>query len=106
MKNLFFTAIMALFLLPAGANAQTATPAINQTQKEQRERIQQGVKNGELTVHEKRKLVREQRKIARDEARAKADGVVTPRERATIKAEQRKASAHIAREKHDAQERR
>ena len=99
MKNLLFTAIMALFLLPAGANAQTATPAINQTQKEQRERIQQGVKNGELTVHEKRK-------IARDEARAKADGVVTPRERATIKAEQRKASAHIAREKNDAQERR
>lgn len=106
MKNLLFVALMALLLLPAGANAQTATPVINQTQKEQRERIQEAAKSGELTVHEKRKLLREQRKIARDEARAKADGVVTPRERATIKAEQRKAAAHIAREKHDAQERR
>jgi hypothetical protein len=50
-------------------------------------------------------LEREQAHIHRDEARAKADGAFTPRERARIRAEQNRASRDIYRQKHDNQTR-
>jgi hypothetical protein len=58
-----------------------------------------------LTRHEVKRLEREQTHIRHDEARAKSDGVFTPKERARIQREQNRASADIYRQKHDNQDR-
>jgi len=79
------------------------TPVIDKREQNQKARIKQGVKSGELTKKEARKLGAEQKKIQRDEKKAKADGVVTPEEKAKIRKEQRKASKDIYRQKHDTQ---
>lgn len=81
------------------------TPGIDERQDVQKERIKQGVKSGELTKPEARKLVAEQKKIGRAEARAKSDGTVTKKERAKLHHELNKANRDIARQKHDRQKR-
>jgi hypothetical protein len=88
---------------PAFAQAHDGTARIDARRAEQQHRIQQGVASGQLTRRETRKLERQQRRIARDEVRAKKDGVVTPRERAHLTREQDAASRSIARQKHDRQ---
>ncbi|HRH01783.1 MAG TPA: hypothetical protein PLI68_13355 [Bacteroidia bacterium] len=87
------------------SKAQTATPKVKHKQEQQQKKIAQGVKNGELTPAEAEKLERQQRKIQHDKRMAKADGVVTPKERAKIHHEQKRAGKHIAKEKHDPQHR-
>jgi len=95
---------VALCLALAGtAFAQTATPNIDARRAEQQQRIQQGVASGQLTPRETRRLERQQKHIAKDEARAGKDGVVTARERAKITREQDEASRAIYRQKHDGQ---
>lgn len=79
------------------------TPLIDKREQNQKTRIKQGVKSGELNKREARRLAAEQRKIKHDEKKAKADGVVTPQEKAKIKKEQRRASKNSYRQKHDAQ---
>jgi len=97
---------VAVSLLVAGtALAQTGTPGINERQENQKARIEQGVKSGELTRREAGKLRAEQRAIRAEKRLAKADGVVTPAERAKIRRDQRRASRDIYRQKHDAQTR-
>lgn len=86
------------------ASAQS-TPGVRNVQERQMKRIGHGVKNGELTRYEAKRLAREQRHIQRDKRRAKADGVVTGRERRHIRREQRQANRHIAVQKHDRQDR-
>lgn len=96
--------IMALFvaaIASTGIYAQNQTPGINQTQKDQKARIHQGVKSGELTKGETKKLVNEQRKINHEKQLAKADGKVTPVERKIIKHDQKKANKHIYKMKHN-----
>lgn len=85
--------------------AQTATPRTTATQVNQQARIKEGVRSGELTRKEATRLVREQKRIQTEKRIAKADGVVTPAERRHLKREQKRASKHIAKQKHDTQER-
>jgi uncharacterized membrane protein YebE (DUF533 family) len=61
------------------------------------------VKSGALTGREAAKLEKGQAKVQRMEAKAKADGVVTAKERRQITREQNKQSKRIAQAKHDAQ---
>lgn len=89
---------------PAGA-ASAATPGIDKRQAHQERRIDHGVASGELTRREARRLNREQHAIDQAENRAKADGVVTARERKRLHHMHDGASADIARQKHDRQER-
>ena len=100
MKKLIFT-IIILTVISLQINAQTATPGINKTQKNQQARIQQGIKGGELTKVEARKLELQQAKIQKDKLVAKSDGVVTKKERKHIKKEQMLASKNIYRKKHN-----
>ena len=93
---LLVMAIMAMTI-----QAQTETPKINQRQKEQQLRIKQGVKSGELTHKEARKLEKEQIKIQHDKKIAKANGVVTKKERRHILNEQQRASKKIYKKKHN-----
>jgi hypothetical protein len=81
------------------------TPRVDAREKVQKERIKEGVKSGELTRREARRLAAEQKKIRVDEAKAKSDGKVTARERAKLNKQLNKASRDIARQKHDRQKR-
>ena len=85
--------------------AQTSTPIVDQRQDNQRARIRDGVKSGELTKREAARLRAEQRGISAEKQMAKADGVVTPAERAGLRRDQNRASRDIARQKHDTQKR-
>jgi len=69
-----------------GAYAQDKTPVVDQREKNQDKRIDQGIKSGEVTGGEAARLEAQQGKIKVDEAKAKSDGVVTAKERAKLKA--------------------
>jgi hypothetical protein len=98
--------VSAVSLLVAGSVfAQTGTPVANARQENQKERIEQGVKSGELTRKEAAKLRAEQRAIRAEKRMAKADGKVTAAERAKLRRDQNRASRDIYRQKHDAQKR-
>ena len=91
--------VSALF---GSAYAQDKTPVVDQREKNQQARIEQGTKSGELTKGEAARLEAQQGKIQVDEAKAKSDGVVTAKERAKLKREQNRASRNIHRKKHNA----
>jgi hypothetical protein len=97
-KAIVLFALLAVGL--ATVTAQTATPRVTKRQIHQQARIKEGVKSGELTPGETRKLERQEAKIAVDKAQAKLDGVVTPRERAKLNREQNRASRRVARLRH------
>jgi hypothetical protein len=113
MKHLItpLSAAIAGLLLSGAAIAQTTqatdvgTPKVDQRQARQEQRIDAGVASGELTRRETRRLNAEQRQIERSETRAKADGKVTRAERYRLHKQQDRASRHIARQKHDRQDR-
>lgn len=99
-----------LFVLSAATLAQTIdgptrTPRINQRQRNQQQRIRQGVRSGELTRNEARRLERQEREIRQDERAVKADGVVTPAERREINRSLNRTNRRIYRNKHDRQDR-
>ena len=76
--------------------------AIEERQKRQQERIDEGVKSGELNKRETLKLEKEQAKIQRKKRRYRHnDGKLGPKEKADLTRDQNKASQHIYKEKHD-----
>lgn len=64
-----------------------------------------GIAGGQLNEREARRLNAQQEHINRMEDRAKSDGVMTRRERTKLNHAQDRASRHIARQKHDRQQR-
>jgi hypothetical protein len=67
----------------------------------QQQRIEQGVKSGELTHREAGKLEKGQAKVEHKEAMAGKDGHVGAHEQARIQHAENKQSKHIYNEKHD-----
>jgi opacity protein-like surface antigen len=97
-------AVSAMTLLMTGlAYAQAETPAIDQRQANQEQRIDRGVASGQLNEREANRLNKQQEHINKMEDRATSDGIVTKKERARIGAAQTHTSRDIAREKHDRQ---
>jgi hypothetical protein len=96
--------IAAAALIVAGP-IFAGTPALDQREHNQAQRIRQGVRSGELTRPETRRLVRGEARLHRNEAIAKSDGIVTARERARLQHEANVESERIYRQKHDAQDR-
>ena len=90
----------ALITLTSGASF-AATPWIDATQNAQSHRIFHGVQSGRLTYGETKSLVRGQIHVQRLENQAKADGTVTPVERARIRTAQAVQSARIFWKKHN-----
>jgi Skp family chaperone for outer membrane proteins len=84
---------------------RTRDPGVNQRQHNQRERIQQGVKSGELTRRETGRLAGQQRDVRQLERAYKSDGTLTGAERRDLQHEQNQASRDIYRQKHDEQDR-
>jgi len=80
-----------------------ATPRVDQREANQDARIRNGVASGELNARETYRLEKEQAAIQKTESKAKADGTVTPRERAKLHRMQNRASRDIHAQKHDAQ---
>ncbi len=96
--------VLALALaVPILAFAQANTPRVDQRQANQEQRIDQGVASGSLTQREANRLENGQQRVDNMENRAKADGVVTRRERARLHAAQDAQSQRIAVQKHDRQ---
>jgi hypothetical protein len=107
MKPMLTVAAIAVVFTGLGSEsfAGTRDPGVNARQQNQRERIQQGVRSGELTRRETRKAVETQRDVRQLERAYKSDGKLTAGERADLHHEQNQASRQIYRQKHDAQAR-
>lgn len=82
-----------------------ADPGVNHRQHHQRDRIQQGVRSGELNREEAMTLRNDQRGIRREERAYKSDGVLTRAERKDLHQDLNAASQNIYGEKHDAETR-
>jgi hypothetical protein len=82
----------------AFAQAGTVQRDVNQQQ-----RIEQGLKSGQLTTREGSQLEREEARVGRDQARAMQDGKLSPAEKARLAREQNRVSRDIYRDKHNAQ---
>ena len=85
--------------------ARSDTSAIDVRQARQEQRIEAGVARGELTRREARTLQQGQREIARAEARAKADGYVSPREARQLVALLDRADEQIRAMRHEPERR-
>lgn len=101
LRKLALAAVLTAAAMPALAD----TPWLDARERNQRERIAQGVRSGELTRPEARRLVRGEWNLHRHERIAKADGVVTARERIRLDRHADRMSHRIYRQKHDRQDR-
>jgi len=101
MKALSLVLGMSVCALPALANGNHS---INREQYREQLRIRQGMRSGELTRAEARRLEAEQARIRVDERFARARGL-TPKERERLQKELRHASHDIYHQKHDPQHR-
>lgn len=103
-KNFISAGLLFAFVTIASASfAQTKTPVVKERQENQQKRIAEGVKDDELTAKETEHLEGREAKIQADKKAAKADGVVTNKERAKLRREQNRTSRAIYHQKHDAQ---
>ncbi len=91
----------AVLLTAAAAPALAGTPGLDAREQNQRERIAQGVRSGELTRPEARRLVRGEVRLHRHERYARRDGVVTRAERYRLHRHADRMSGRIYRQKHD-----
>lgn len=104
-KNIIIAAVIAAIPVLSHAQARdpAATPGVDKRQEVQQKRIDQGVQSGELNKREAARLERHQAGIDKMEAKAKADGTVSKKERAAIHHAQNNESQRIHRQKHDQQ---
>ena len=93
---------LAACTIAAAASAQN-TANVVQRDVNQQNRIEQGLKSGQLTTKEAGKLEREESHIDKMESNALKDGKMTDAEKRRIERAENKASKDIYREKHDAQ---
>lgn len=100
--SLFFAVV---FVLVASATSMAGPRGINKREYREQQRINQGIRSGELTRHEAARLQAGLARIRIHERFARADGNITPRERARLERELSRESRAIYRQKHDAQER-
>ena len=94
-------ALLALGLVSLPAWSQTNTPRVDKREANQTDRIEQGTNSGALTPGETARLDRGQARVQGEEAKAKADGKVTARERRALHRAQNHQSRKIYRLKHN-----
>lgn len=101
--NVLRTALISFVLATPLAALAQSTPKFDQRQANQEQRIEQGVQSGTLTQVEATRLSQGQDRLQAKEDRAKADGVVTKRERVALQRAEDKQSARIYSQKRDRQ---
>ena len=76
-------------------------PGINERQENQRDRIKNGVQDGEINQKERARLAKEQVKIRQQERRFRSDGELSRVERARVQHNLNQSSRHIHRAKNN-----
>ena len=108
MKKTMISLISAVALL-AGSSVVyaegTSDPGVNARQHVQKHRIKEGMRSGELTARESKRLYSQQKKVNRLERAYKSDGDLTAQERKNLHKAQNKTSQNIYQQKHDDQTR-
>src|SRR5215475_4656624 len=92
-----------LIAASGAANAQSMYD-INQRQDYQQDRIERGVRDGQITRSEQARLEQGERAIDRAQSRAMADGHVSPQERANIDRMVDRENRQIYQQSHDRQQ--
>lgn len=105
MRKIVSFLVAAVFVLGASAVSMAGTRGINSREYREQQRINQGIRSGELTRREARQLEAGLARIRIDERFARLDGNFTPRERARLQRELTRESHAIYRQKHDGQDR-
>jgi len=104
LKTFAVGATLAIATLGAFAQATApVTPRVDARQTRQDARIDAGVASGQLTPRETKRLERQQGHVDVVETKVKADGTVTAAERRRLAQAQKRSSANIRHQKHDAQ---
>jgi hypothetical protein len=98
---MFRKIVWTLALSAAALPALAGTPRLDAREHNQRDRIAQGIRSGELTRPEARRLVRGEVRLRRHERLAKSDGTVTRAERYRLERHADRMSTRIFRQKHD-----
>lgn len=103
MKRLTGITLVGAMVLGLGVTtfAGPRTPYINRRQENQQDRIQQGIRSGQLTRREATRLEAREGRIQADKLLAKSDGNVSPRERARLDRQLNRTSRAIYRDKHN-----
>jgi len=99
MSALLVALLASVIALPAAAAERER--GVNARQHFQQQRIQQGVRQGDLTRGEARGLQREARDIRREERAFRSDGRFTAAERREVHRDLDRLSRDIRRERHD-----
>jgi len=105
MRKIVSFLLAAMFVLGASAVSMAGSRGIDRRQHREQQRINQGIRSGELTRMEARRLQAGLLRIRRDERRARADGRLSQRERARLHRELSRESRSIYRQTHDGQDR-
>jgi hypothetical protein len=94
-----------LFGVAVCAAPAFASGSINGIEHREQARIRQGIRSGELTRPEARRLEAQQSRIRVNERFDRADGSLSPQERERLHNQLHRASGNIYRQKHDGQTR-
>jgi hypothetical protein len=97
-------AVLAGSLLAGGSAYAQSMYSIDQRQDHQQDRIERGIRSGEITRSEAYRLEQGERAIDRAQSRARSDGVVTSQERARIDRMTDRQGREIYRQGHDNQQ--
>jgi hypothetical protein len=104
MKKRMWVAILGTALCAGILPISASAASVNKREHREQVRIRQGIRSGELTRQEARRLEAEQARIRVNERFARRDGL-TAKERARLQKELNRASKDIYRQKHDNQDR-
>ena len=91
--------LLAVFLVAVVASSQAQTE--KRSLRDERRRIAQGIRSGQITKAEALVLRKQAKDVRRTKAIAVADGVVTPQERGAISRQDRQLDRTIRRTKHN-----
>lgn len=106
LSALLIAALPGLAIAAAQEKDTESTKRIDKRQKSQEQRIEKGVKSGDITRKEAKRLEKGQARIDAAEKKAVADGKVTAEERARIEKRQDQQARDIRKQRTDEQERR
>ena len=98
-----WTVIVMANALSASAWSADVVERDQQRDVNQQQRIEQGLKSGELSTREAGQLEREQNRVDKIEARDLKDGSISAAEQARLKSLENRTSQDIYQQKHDAQ---
>jgi hypothetical protein len=100
------TSIVIAAIVAISISASTVSAQANRSLHDEKRRIHQGVRSGELTAVEAARLKGQTANLKREAIRYKAnDGRISRRERADLRRDNRQLNRNIFRQKHDRQKR-